>query len=104
MAAIDVVVLSGIKSYSLGNTTWRSILPFGMLIYSMQPLIFLQSLQYESMTVMNILWNIISDISVTITGLFFFKEKLSSIKMVGLAFAFTAIILLSYDSVYNDKS
>jgi multidrug transporter EmrE-like cation transporter len=103
MASIDAMVLSGLKSYSLGTLTWRSILPLGMLVYSMQPLIFLKSLQYESMTVMNILWDVISDIIVTTTGLLYFKEKLSSIKMVGLAFAFTAIVLLSYDSIYNGK-
>jgi multidrug transporter EmrE-like cation transporter len=104
MAAIDALVLSLFKSYSIGTLTWRSVLPLGMLVYSIQPLIFLQSLQYESMTVMNILWDVISDIIVTVTGLFYFKEKLSSMKMVGLAFAFTAIVLLSYDSMYNDKA
>ena len=104
MASIDAFVLSLFKSYSIGTLTWRSVLPLGMLVYSIQPLIFLQSLQYESMTVMNILWDVISDIIVTVTGLFYFKEKLSSMKMVGLAFAFTAIVLLSYDSIYNGKS
>lgn len=103
MASIDAVVLSWFKSYSMGTITWRSILPLGMVLYSIQPLIFLQSLQYESMTVMNILWDIVSDVIVTVTGLFYFKEKISSIKMVGLAFAFTAIVLLSYDSIYNGK-
>ena len=104
MAAIDAVVLAGLKSYSTGDIAWRSIIPIGMLVYSMQPLIFLESLHYESMTVMNILWDVISDIIVTVTGLFYFKEKLSSLKMTGLAFAFTAIVLLSYDSIYNGKS
>ena len=54
------------------------------------------------MTVMNILWDIMSDLSVTFIGLFYFKERLTTLKMVGLSFAFVAIVLLSYDSLYSD--
>jgi drug/metabolite transporter (DMT)-like permease len=104
MASIDAFVLSLFKSYSIGAVTWRSVIPFGMLLYSFQPLIFLKALRYESMTVMNLMHDIMSDVIVTTSGLFYFKEKISSIKMVGIAFAFSAIVLLSYDSIYNGKS
>jgi len=103
MALIDAIVLSWLKSYSIGTITWNAILPIGMLVYSLQPLLFLKSLQYETMTVMNILWDIISDVSVTLVGLFYFKEKLSIVKQLGLTFAFIAIILLSYDSMNQPK-
>jgi multidrug transporter EmrE-like cation transporter len=78
-------------------------MPIGILFYSLQPLIFLQALKFESMTVMNILWDVMSDLMVTCMGLIYFREKISNIKMVGLCFAFIAIALLSYDSVYNKK-
>ena len=99
MALIDGVVLSWFKSYSTGGIVWKSIVPFGMLLYSIQPLIFLESLKYETMTVMNILWDITSDIIVTGMGLFYFKEKLSPMKMLGVAFAFISIVLLSYEDI-----
>ena len=99
MSSIDAFVLSGLKEYSLGNLNWSIMVPIGMLVYSLQPLLFLKSLDYESMTVMNILWDITSDILVSFIGLFYFKEEISTLKKVGLAFAFIAIILLSYDSV-----
>lgn len=102
MAFIDTIVLSGLKEYNMGTNTWKAIIPISMLVYSLQPYVFLQALQFESMTVMNILWDVISDILVTIVGLFYFKEKISSIKQVGLAFAFIAIILMSYDELYNE--
>jgi len=103
MAVIDALVFSWLKCYSIGTITWNSILPIGMVIYSLQPLLFLKSLQYETMTVMNIMWDITSDIFVTIIGLFYFKEKLSTLKKVGIAFAFIAIVLLSYDSMNGSK-
>ena len=101
MALMDAGVLSLFKSYNIGSIQWRAIVPIGMLLYSIQPLIFLESLKYESMTIMNILWDVISDISVTLIGLFYFKERISLIKMIGLFFAFIAITLLSYDSINN---
>jgi drug/metabolite transporter (DMT)-like permease len=103
MAFIDTAVLAGLKYYSIDHLSYGIFVPIGMLVYSLQPLIFLESLQFESMTVMNILWDLMSDLMVTISGLLYFKEKISSLKMLGLAFAFIAIALLSFDSVYNGK-
>ena len=103
MASIDTIVLAGLKQYDMGTITWRGIVPIAMLIYSLQPYIFLQALQHESMTVMNILWDIISDIMVTIVGLFYFKEQISSLKQVGLMFAFVAIVLMSYDELSSES-
>lgn len=97
MALVDALILSGIKEYSTGQLVWRSFMPLAMVVYSLQPVLFLQSMKYESMTVMNLLWDVLSDLFVTGIGLFYFKEKLSMIKQVGLCFAFVAIVLLSYD-------
>lgn len=103
MAFIDTLVLALFKGYSLGKITWNAIIPIGMLLYSLHPYIFLQSLKYESMTVMNLLFDVLSDLSVTFVGLFYFRERLTNIKMVGLVFAFIGIVLLSYESINNVK-
>jgi drug/metabolite transporter (DMT)-like permease len=103
MAFIDTVVLSLFKGYSLGLIKWRAVIPIGMVLYSLHPYIFLQSLQYESMTVMNLLFDVLSDISVTLMGLFYFKEGLTTIKRVGIVFAFIGIVLLSYDSLNGNS-
>ena len=96
MASIDTWVLACLKNYTLGLTSWTCI-PIGMLIYGLQPFIFLQSLRFESMTVMNILWDLISDVLVTVTGVFHFKERISSIKQFAIGCAFLAIVLFGYD-------
>lgn len=103
MASIDTIVLAGLKKYDMGTITWRGIVPIAMLVYSLQPYLFLQALQYESMTVMNILWDVISDILVTIMGIFYFKEQISSMKQLGLSFAFVAIVLMSYDELSSES-
>ena len=98
MAFMDVVVLGWLKEYSIGQISWK-VIPLGMLVYGMQPLVFLQSLRYESMTVMNILWDVISDLIVTATGLIYFKEKLTTVKKFALVLAFIAIMLFACDDV-----
>jgi drug/metabolite transporter (DMT)-like permease len=99
MAFIDTTVLALFKGYSLGNITWNAVIPFGMLLYSLHPYIFLYSLRYESMTVMNLLFDVISDVTVTMVGLLYFRETLSNMKKIGLLFAFIGIVLLSYETV-----
>ena len=100
MASIDTIVFGALKKQVLGEWTSGWILPLGMLAYAFQPFFFLQSLNYESMTIMNILWGIISDIMVTISGLWYFKEKMSPLKYLGLSLAFVSIVILSYDELY----
>ena len=96
MASMDAVVLAWLKNYTLGQTSWK-IIPVAMGVYALQPYIFLQSLGYETMTVMNILWDLISDLIVTATGLLYFKEKLTPVKQLALVFAFIAILLFACD-------
>jgi multidrug transporter EmrE-like cation transporter len=96
MASMDAVVLAWLKDYSLGMMSWK-VIPIAMCVYALQPYIFLQSLRYESMTVMNILWDIISDVIVTATGLLYFKEKLTPVKQGALGLAFVSILLFACD-------
>ena len=98
MASIDVFMLGILKAIHLGWINKVSIfLP--TILYSMQPWVFLSSLNYESMTVMNLLWDVMSDVLVTGTGLFFFKEQLTRVKTVGIFFALIAVFLLTCDDM-----
>jgi multidrug transporter EmrE-like cation transporter len=45
---------------------------------------------------MNLLWDVASDVLVTITGLWFFGEKISRTKMVGVVLSLISIVLLTY--------
>ena len=96
MATMDAVVLAWIKDYSLVILSWKFV-PLAMFIYGLQPYVFLQSLRYESMTVMNIMWDLISDVLVTATGLLYFKEKLTPVKQGALGLAFVAILMFACD-------
>ena len=94
MASVDVFMLGLLKAISLGWIGHAAIF-IPTFIYAMQPWVFLASLKYESMTVMNLLWDVMSDLLVTFTGLYFFGEKISRTKMIGVGFAIVAVFLLS---------
>jgi multidrug transporter EmrE-like cation transporter len=49
------------------------------------------------MTVMNLTWDLMSDVLVTIVGLYYFGEKLGPVKSLGLCTAILSIALLAYD-------
>jgi multidrug transporter EmrE-like cation transporter len=94
MAAIDVFVLSAMKLKSIGALNgW--VLPLAIIVYSMQPLIFFKSLSSETMTVMNLFWDLSSDVLVTLVGLAVFKEHLTPRRLVGVALSMISLFLLA---------
>ena len=96
MALTDSIVLSMLRAFSLGWLKSKIIVALAMLFYSFQPVIFLKSLSHNSLTVMNLLWDVMSDVSVSIIGLFYFGEKLTRFKKLGVFFSLLSIILLTY--------
>jgi len=95
MATVDVFMLGILKAINLGWIS-SSLIFLPTLIYAMQPWIFLKSLEFESMTVMNLLWDVTSDVLVTGSGLYFFKEKLSRTKLLGVGLSLISIMLMSW--------
>jgi multidrug transporter EmrE-like cation transporter len=95
MATVDVFMLGLLKAINLGWIS-NSFIFLPTFIYAMQPWVFLASLQFESLTVMNLLWDVISDVLVTAMGLFFFKEHITRTKMLGVGLSFISIFLLTY--------
>jgi drug/metabolite transporter (DMT)-like permease len=94
MATIDAFMLGFLKYMSKEKiNTWWLLLP--ILVYALQPVLFYMSLQYESLAVMNLLWDVISDVIVTLIGLFIFQEKLGPYKKAGVIFSFFSILLMS---------
>lgn len=96
MASVDVFMLSLVKLINKDSRLLRwMIVP--TILYAIQPWIFLQSLSFESLTVMNLMWDVISDVLVTAVGLLFFKEKIGIYKMIGVCLSFVSITLLSLE-------
>ena len=96
MALIDAFALSLLKKISTKALSF-SFMPIAALIYAIQPFIFLEALNFESMTVMNILWDLSSDILVTFIGIFVLGEKIGFRKSIGIVLSFIAIYLFTFE-------
>ena len=100
MAIIDSIGLGLLKQISTKAVSF-SFMPIAALIYAIQPFIFLKSLSYESMTVMNILWDLTSDIIVTFVGIFILGEQIGFRKAVGIVLSFIAIYLFTFEDGHS---
>lgn len=94
MASIDSTMLSLIK-YISQNDKHIGWLILPMIVYSLQPVLFYLSMKYETLTVMNLLWDVISDVIITFIGLVIFRETIGPYKKLGVIFSFFSIILMS---------
>ena len=94
MAAIDAIAMPLLKAKKLGMLTGNWVFPFSSILYAILPFIFYKSLSTNSMTVMNLLRDVISDVVVAVIGIFVFGETLSSLQWLGMVLAILGITLL----------
>lgn len=95
MALIDAIVLSFLKIQETHKKYTNTLFVIAMMIYALQPIIFYKGLNYAPMSVLNILWDLFSDLIVCIIGFIVFKEELTTRQYVGIVLAFVSILLLS---------
>lgn len=95
MASIDVGMLSIIKVVSTNGMKMIRWMILPTLMYALQPWIFLSSLRFESLIVMNLMWDLISNVLVTGAGFLYFKERIGPYKTLGVILSFVSIVLMS---------
>ena len=96
MTGVDVIAFSIIKKVFTKDLS----MGFGiisMMLYACQPLILYFALSYESVAVMNVLWNIISSITVAIVGVTLLHETVGPRKKLGIVFGLIAVYLFTFD-------
>ena len=96
MATIDVVMMFTAKFVSLGSVSYGFGLTIATLVYSVQPYLFIKATRLESMTVSNLIWNLISNILVTFSGVMVFKESIKGMRWVAIGMSMIALLLFAY--------
>ena len=94
MAMIDVGILGMLRFAHEQKKLTLGVVLTASMIYALQPILFYKSLDQANMITMNILWDLSSDVLVTIMGFIVFREILQTRQLLGLALAFVAIGLL----------
>jgi len=92
LAIIDIISISITKQIDLGYLQ-KSWLPFAFILYGCQMLIFKYGLNITSMTVLNLSWNLFSNIVITLIGIYYFKENINHLETYGILFAIFSLFL-----------
>jgi multidrug transporter EmrE-like cation transporter len=96
MALIDIFMMSSIKMIHTGSLSSVIGLPFALGLYALEPLIFLKAMNYEGMVVTNLVWNLMSDVVVTMQGVFIFGESIKGLRWLGICMSIVSLAILAY--------
>lgn len=92
---LDAIALPVVKGVSTG---WKPLwMALPAVIYAINPFIFLKALSTESLAIMNLVWDLSSDVIVTLIGVFMFKEYIPRTKLIGVVLSFVSLFLMTYE-------
>jgi multidrug transporter EmrE-like cation transporter len=100
LAINDAISLGITKNIYLKNTEYYWIF-VPVILYCLQIFIFYYGLHKTPMSILNITWNLISNVLVTIIGIYYFGEKINNLKAIALGFAFVSIILFGIEGLQS---
>jgi drug/metabolite transporter (DMT)-like permease len=92
LALLDAVSLPLFKTAYIANNYYYIFA--GIMLSLVQTLMFYYSIQFSTLVVMNLLWDLLSGVSVTLVGIFIFKEHMSITKLLGILLSFVSIYFL----------
>jgi multidrug transporter EmrE-like cation transporter len=96
MALIDILMMGTVKMVSKGSISQIVGVPLAVGLYTLEPLIFLKAMKYEGMVITNLVWNLMSNIIVTLQGVFIFGESVKGLRWVGVCMSIVSLSLLAY--------
>jgi multidrug transporter EmrE-like cation transporter len=96
-------MVNSVKKYALTNK--NIFILTAVVLYMLQPIFFAHILKKSTYSIIeiNIFWNVISLVCVTLLGVYYFKEHIRNIQFIGIFFAISGIILINLPSIQYDK-
>ena len=96
MALIDIAMMGTVKMVSNGTLSSAVGVPFAVGMYALEPLVFLKAMKYDGMVATNLIWNLMSNVIVTMQGILIFGESIEGLRWVGIGMSLVSLAILSY--------
>ena len=96
MALIDITMMGTLKFIDQGKLAYAIGFPIATLLYAFQPFVFLKAMSHSNMLTTNLIWNLASNIMVTLLGVFFFKEKIKGLKWLAIGLSLFSLGIFAY--------
>lgn len=97
MALIDISMMGTLKLVNQGNLAYSTGFPIATLLYAFEPYVFLKAMTHSNMVVTNLIWNLASNILVTLAGVFFFGESIKGLKWLAIGLSLFSLAIFAYD-------
>jgi multidrug transporter EmrE-like cation transporter len=89
----------GFLKYAFNNPATKYVGLLAPVVYSIICYALYRLYQFESMALINSWWNIITSLTVSLTGVFIFGETLKGFDILGLAFVIVGSFFLSIEDL-----
>jgi multidrug transporter EmrE-like cation transporter len=105
VVVLFVALISGIETFGQGMIKYANshkaprMALFGLLSYVAICFILYNLYSYENMAIINAWWNIITSITITLSGVFLFGEKLKHADIIGIIMVIIGALFLSADDM-----
>jgi multidrug transporter EmrE-like cation transporter len=96
MALLDVVMMFTAKFVHTKTLSYPTGLTLATGVYALQPYLFMKAMNYENMTVTNLIWNLSSDVIVTLSGIFVFGESIKGLRWLAILMSVFSLGLFAY--------
>jgi len=96
MDLMDIFMMGALKMVSTKTLPYSVGFPAATVVYAFQPFLFLKALTHADMTVVNLIWNLMSDIIVTLSGVFIFGESIKGLRWLAICMSVFSLCLLAY--------
>jgi len=102
LCSFDLSTYFLLKNISKNKISLFKGIPIASALYVFQSLTILTALNIgNSVAILNLAWNCLSNIAVTLFGVFYLKENISGLKLYGVICAIISIFLISLDGYLN---
>jgi multidrug transporter EmrE-like cation transporter len=98
MALLDVGMMGVAKLTHQKKFSYLGGLLLSTAIYLPQPYLFLKAMNFESMTAVNLIWNLSSNLIVTLMGVLYFGETIAGLRWVAIGMALLSLGLFAYSA------
>jgi multidrug transporter EmrE-like cation transporter len=96
MALIDISMMGTLKLVDQGKVAYALGFPIATLLYAFEPYVFLKAMTHSNMVVTNLIWNLASNILVTLAGVFFFGESIKGLKWLAIGMSLFSLAIFAY--------
>ena len=99
LTTIETFSQYNLKLFNKSNSIYYFLL--GALGYVIISAILSYLFGFEKMGIVNNMWNVCSSMSIVIVGYLFFKEKLSTVQLIGVILGILGVALMGIDGYMN---